>query len=73
MIKYNNVIFNDEQFGSKHERNNKNCPAWRCDPEECDCGGLVHNEFLYEECTEDYSDCWDVCDYRCDKCNMEHL
>jgi hypothetical protein len=42
-------------------------------PKECDCGGLVHNEFLYEEYTEDYSDCWDVCDYRCDKCNAEHL
>lgn len=44
------------------------CPS----PEECyqteDCKGFIHHEFADEHCTEDYSDCWLVYNFKCDIC-----
>lgn len=71
------VVFTDEGKYNCHVRGDMNCRECvryaENAGEPCKCGGTFHAEYDYEDCTEDYSDCYDVYNYRCDKCGSTSL
>jgi hypothetical protein len=66
MYSYESPIFINE--GGEHTKET-HCKKRYCYTQPCECGGNIHNELVDEQCTEDYSDCWDIYTWRCDKCN----
>jgi hypothetical protein len=46
------------------------CKACCCSHDTCsDCKGFAHSLGVVDEvCTEDYSDCWWIHEYLCEKC-----
>ena len=49
-----------------HEAGNDDCP--RCSPQRCDCGGLIHDEYLDESYDPETGDESVYYTYLCDQC-----
>lgn len=60
---------NYELGGCKHQAGDKRCPeCWSNYPKVCECGGLIHAQFVKESVRADHT-----LDFGCDNCGKDFV